>query len=287
MIRGNGTHSGMQLRRMETLKIRHADMPVHGQEIENTFVACDDLEERLGEASVTPSMNSMICPGRPYHLYIRVQGQEEALDALLGAATARALMLARLRPDTPARVYTDCAPDDQQRMKLLATLGYQDDDGLVRMRKRLQRGPIVRPLPAGCTIVRDYLIDENESRFFLERYNTMFGRERDMNWLKSVKAMPNFARLLVVAGDGLAGELLTWSDGACGVVGIVQTTPRWQKKGVASYLMELARLYWLDKGLTHAYFDVWTRLTGAVRLAYTSGFRQAEMLTRYPGIDIL
>lgn len=269
------------------MKIRHADAPVNGQDVENTFVAVDDVEEKLGEASVAPSMVNMICPARPYHLFIRTQGAEEAMDALLGAATARALMLCRLHPDTPARIYTECQQGDEARLRLLETLGYEDDDGLVRMRKPLRRGPIVKPLPAGCTIVRDYLIDEIESKFFLERYNAMFSRNRDMAWLKSVKNMPDFARLLVIAKDGLAGEMLTWSDGEAGVVGIVQTTPRWQRKGVASYLMELARVYWLDRGLQTAYFDAWERLTGAVRLAYTSGFRPAETLMRYPGIDIL
>ena len=266
--------------------IRHASEPVKGLALEDTFVAYDDLEDELGEATVQAAMADMLCPARPHMLMVRAKCVPEARDALLGAATARALMLARMVPDAAARIYTECAPEDQELMEALTALGYRDDDGLVRMRRLLQRGPIVKPLPAGCTIVRDYLIDEDESRFFLERYNAMFGRSRDMAWLKALKNLPDFARLLVVAPTGLAGEMITWSDQGLGVVGIIQTTPAWQRKGVGSYLMELGRIYWLERGLREAYFDVWARLTGAVRLAATSGFRPDEMLMRYPGIDV-
>lgn len=266
--------------------IRHAESPELGLPPENTFVAYDDLEAELGSATVTETFCDEICPRRPHHLLIRTTGDEVARDALLGAATARALLLARMTPDVPARVYTECAPDDDERMQALSSLGYQDNDGLIRMRRVLARGPIVKPLPAGCTIVRDYLLDADESNFFLERYNAMFARSRDLAWLKAVKAMPDFARLLVVARSGLAGELLTWSEKGRGVVGILEVTPAWQMKGVGSYLMELARLYWLERGLREAQFDVWTRLNGAVRLAATSGFRPDDMLVRYPGIDL-
>ncbi|MEF9973185.1 MAG: hypothetical protein RSJ41_08000 [Clostridia bacterium] len=266
--------------------IRHAAESAAGLDTQNTFVAFDDLEDALGEATVLDSMADMLCPARPHHLLIRAKCLGEARDALLGAATARALMLARMEPDAPARIYTECPPDDEEQMHALETLGYRDDDGLIRMRRTLARGPIVRTLPAGCTIVRDYLLDEDESKFFLERYNATFARTRDMAWLKGLKNLPDFARMLVVSPSGLAGELLVWSDGSSGVIGIVETTPAWQMRGVASYLMELGRLYFLERRLREAYFDVWTRLTGAVRLAATSGFRPDQMLMRYPGIDV-
>ena len=266
--------------------IRHAGEAPEHIGVENTFVAYDDLEERLGQANVMESMADMICPRRPHHILIRTRCEREARDALMGAATARALYLAHCEKDVPARIYTECEADDDEYMASLESLGYRDDDGLIRMRRALMRGPIVKPLPDGCTIVRDYLLDEDESKFFVERYNAMFARNRDLAWLKRIKAKPNFARLLVIANTGLAGEMLVWSDGECGVAGIIQTTPAWQRHGVGSYLMELARLYWLDRGLKEATFDVWTRLTGAVRLAATSGFRPDETLMRYPGIDV-
>lgn len=268
------------------MKIRHLGSDPAGRDIENTFVAYDDLGGELGFATVTQVMRDMLFPGRPHQLLIQTDCETEALDALLGAATARAMLLARLKPGTPARIFTECRPDDEARMNALESQGYRDDDGLIRMHRPLRRGPIVKPQPKECVIVRDYLIDETEGRYFVERYNAMFSTRMDEDWLKGLKQRPNFARLLAAAPDGLAGELVTWSDGAAGVVGVIQTPPHWQRKGVASYLMEQARNYWVDRGLSEAYFDVWTRLTGAMRLAATSGFRPEGMLKRYPGIDI-
>jgi GNAT superfamily N-acetyltransferase len=267
------------------MKIRHADA-AQGLSVENTFIALDELESKIGEASVQESMTPVLCPDRPHQILVRASCDAAAENALLGAATTRALVLARQKPNVPALVYCECSPGDAGRLSALEALGYRDEDGLVRTRRALKHGPIVRKLPQGCTIVRDYLADESESKFFLERYNLMFGRSRDMAWLKALKRMPDFARLLVIAPTGLAGEMAVWSEGKTGVIGIVQTTPAWQRKGVASYLMDLARWYFLDRGLSDAYFDVRTRLTGATRLAATSGFRPAEMLTRYPAIDV-
>jgi GNAT superfamily N-acetyltransferase len=269
----------------EFMKIRHADAAA-GLAVENTFIALDDLETKIGEASVQEFMVPVLCPERPHQILVRASCEDEAENALLGAATARALVLARQKPDAPTLVYCECAPGDAVRMSALEALGYRDEDGLVRTRRVLKHGPIIKRLPQGCTIVRDYLADETECKFFLERYGAMFGRGRDMAWLKGLKSLPDFARLLVISPAGLAGEMVVWSEEKRGVIGIVETTPAWQHKGVASYLMDLARLYFLDRGLGEAYFDVRTRLIGAARLAATSGFRPAEALMRYPSIDV-
>lgn len=268
------------------MKIRHDENPKGGLEQQNTFVAFDDMGSELGRADVTEYMRDMLFPGRPHQLLIHVDCEDEALDALIGAVTARAMLMARLKPDTPARIFTEVRPGDETRMRALLSQGYLDNDGLMRMHKPIRRGPLVKPMPKDCVIVRDYLIDETEGRYFVERYNAMFGAKMDMEWLKELKQLPNFCRLLAASSGGLAGELVTWSDGPCGVVGVIQTPPHWQRRGVASYLLDQARNYWVDRGLGEAYFDVWTRLNGAMRLAATSGFRPAATLKRLPGIDI-
>ena len=79
--------------------IRHASEPIGGLALEDTFVAYDDLEDELGQATVQQTMADMICPARPHMLLVRAKCAPEARDALLGAATARALMLARMVPD--------------------------------------------------------------------------------------------------------------------------------------------------------------------------------------------
>lgn len=268
------------------MKIRHDDTPRVGQEVESTFVAYDDYGKELGGADVTEVMRDMLFPGRPHQLMVHTYCEPEALDALLGAATARAMFLARRMPNTPARIFTECDPRDKDYLTVLETQGYVNDDGKVRLTRDLRRGRIFRQCPRECVVLRDYLIDETESKYFLERYNATFGTDVDEEWLDELKRRPNFARFLAAAPDGLAGELVTWSDEDAGVVGIIQTPPHWQRHGVAGYLMEQAHDYWVNRGLRWAYFDVWVRLRGAVKLAASSGFERAVELKRYPGIDI-
>ena len=252
----------------------------------NTFLAKDARGNSIGEASVTESTRSVLFPNRPHCLQVRVSGDTSCRDALLGAATARAMMLAMATPRVPARIYAECDLDDTEKMALLNTLGYRDDDSVVRMWRPLSSGPLIKPMPRGCTVVKDALEDETERRYFLERYNAVFATAHSMHWMDDVCAMDGFTRLLLVNASGLVSEMILWNDGGTGVVGAIQTAPESMRQGAASYLMELAREHWIRNGIKEARFDVWLRLEAAQRLAATSGYRTMETLIKYPGINI-
>ena len=267
--------------------IRHVESADQNQTDENRFIAYDDVGLELGRAEVSETQRDMLFPSRPHHLQIQVDCEDEALYALFGAATARAMQLARLMPDTPARIFTEVSPKDIERIERLQSQGYKDDDGIMRMtRSEIRKIPFIKPIPSGLVVIKDYLIDELESRFFIERYNALFATNFDDTWLAQLKKKKNFCRFLVAAPDGLAGELLIWSEDACGVVGVVHTPPHWQRKGIASHLLEQALQYWAERGIKSACFDVWLRLRGAMQLASTCGFRPDRPLMKYPGIDV-
>lgn len=267
------------------MKIRHAYDAITLQEDEDRFVAYDETEQQIGTARVSASTLQMLCPAQPYHICVSAEAEDAAIDALLGAATARALRLSRMRPDLKSRIYCECEPGDEARMDALMTLGYKNDDGLVRMKKDLRRMPAKSGIPDRLTVVRDLIADELEGQFFLERYNAMFSRERDAAWLRGLQSLPDFERILLVAADGLAGEIVIWTTGNTGVLGILQTTPRYQRKGVATHLLALAEQTFLDRGCDTVQFDVWLRLRPAVRFAEKNRFAPEETLLRYPGIN--
>ena len=268
------------------MKIRHAIDPINQKEIVNAYVAFDHLGLEIGNADVLETMHKALFPTRPLHLQVRAHCSDDALFALMGAATTRALVLARRNRGVPARIFTQVDPNDKVRMDALRTQGYVDNDGLMRMTKDIGHGPLTAPLPKGCVAVADDLSDDMEDQFFIERYNTIFSADVDVDWLNELKQRPYFRRFLLVAQDGLAGELLTWADGNAGVVGAIQTPPHWRRKGVASYLLDLVAQYWADMGLTTAYFDIWLRLQNATRLAEACGFQSGRLLKKYPGIDV-
>ena len=279
-----------------------------GQRLENAFVAVDALENSYGWCRVEPHMNDHLMPERPLEIKIAAGGREEAQQQLLAAAMARAMVIAREQPEVKARVYAECAPEDDQLMERLVSLGFADDDAWVRMRRRVVGGPNPVPLPEGCVLIADRLDDPTERRFFLEREERLFHRVNARAWLDEIGQRPGFRRLLLTARSGLAGELICWMDpeARAGVVGQVYTVPDWRRRGVASYLMEEARQYFdqcrlpeaylprlrfakdrpLEDTLLEAVADVRWRQTAAARLAATAGYRREKTLMRLPGIDL-
>ncbi len=279
-----------------------------GRKQDNVFEAVDLLENTCGWCRVDSLMNGDLMPDRPLEIKISAGGQEDALLPLLAAGMTRALVIARENPGVKARVYAECAPEDDELMARLASLGFIDDDAIVRMRRKVVAGPATSPLPEGCVLIRDRLNDPAERRFFLERAEQLFHVENAEAWLKELETRPGFRRLLLTARSGLAGELICWMEPEerAGVIGQVYTSPEWRRKGVASRLMEAARLYFdacrlpdeylprlrfakdrpLDDRLLESIVDVRLRMVAAYHLAAATGYRHDETLIRLPGIDL-
>ncbi len=269
------------------MKVRHPIDSLHGQPPENAFIAYDEQETPVGECSITPVWAEIVYPERPLRLHIRINGHPQALDVLLGAATARALLLIRQLSDSArARIYTDCAVDDQERLQSLESMGFIDDDELVRMRCMLRPGPVVLPLPAGHTIVRDALEDEIEQRFFLERYNKVLGKDKSEAWLHQLSQRQGFFRLLMVDRDGLAGELIGYEENNVGVIRYLFTEKESRRQKVGSYLIEIARQIWVERGIEEAIIDLFSSQQSAVRTVASCGYRFETVLMKHPGIDV-
>lgn len=247
---------------------------------ENTFVARGDKKEIVGVCTVSPRVMTLFSD-RPNQYVISARGDRRALHVLYGAAAARARALAQ-EAHAPGRIYAEVALGDETSLEVLHALGFRDGDGVVRMYRPVSDRINLRPLPAGCSVVRDFLADPAERKFFLERYNAYYGRENDDEWLSEITSQSDFARILMVSPNDLCGELLVWTENGTGVIGIVQTARKWRRQGVASYLIEDARLYFASLGLRYSQFDVWLRAPGCKPLAVSGGYEGGNTLMLYP-----
>ena len=88
----------------------------------------------------------------------------------------------------------------------------------------------------------------------------------------------------MVSPDDLCGELLVWTEDGEGVIGIIQTARRWRRQGVASYLIEDARLYFASLGLSCSHFDVWLEAPGCLPLARGLGYTGEDPLMLYSSL---
>ena len=264
--------------------LRHAREPLDGQPTENTFEAIDERSgANLGLCTIYVHECAQLFPARPTRIYLDIQG-DPAPDALLGASVARAKEIA-LQKGGPCRVFTQVEPEDAERMRALAALGFRDSDGLVRMRRELPAAP-TGEMPIGCVVVRYDLDDPIEQKYFLERYNQLFSETYDFEWLQDFRNREGFARILIVAPTGMAGEMVIWREGDAGVIGWLYCSKKWRRMRVAQRMLELACAEFEENGLQRAEAEVQARIPNILRVMERAGFRQAGLILRYPGIDI-
>lgn len=267
------------------MMLRHSREPINGQPVENTFVATDERTgDQLGSCVITKDVRETLFPAQPLRLMLAFTGEGEAMDSLLGAAVARAGAICA-EEKLAARIYVECPPGDEALMEKLVSHGFKDTDGLVRVQLRLPVKPVVNK-PTGLVEVSDVLDDPLERKYFLERYNLLYNTDCDFAWLKEYCAKPEFMRILTVSQTGMAGEVLTWREGNIGVIGFIETARRWRRLGVAKYMISLACERFAKLGLYFAEMDVQVKIPYLMRLAESVGFKQHELLMRYPGIDI-
>ena len=251
----------------------------------NTFIAVDDLENRLGSCRVDPFFLGDMMPDRPFEVRISAGGDGSAMMQLLGTAVARAMVLAK-ESGQSARIYAECAPQEIMKLKLYKTVGLTDDDALVRMSRCVVPGGSVAKTPENCVIIEDDLTDSRERAFFLERQRKLFGRENAAQWLEEIGRKPMMRRILVASRSGLVGELVCWAENGDGHIGYIYTAPAWRRKGVAVCLIEAARQYFYQCRLKESHIDVRLRQKPMMSVAATAGYRQSEVLMRLPGMDL-
>lgn len=263
--------------------LRHARKPVNGQPTENCFEAIDEHSgSTLGSCVIYVQKNENLFPLRPVRIYMEIEG-ESVPDKLLGASVARAKELAA-KQTLPARIFSQVAPDDAERLATLNVFGFRDNDGLVEMQRSLPCACEVN-LPTSCVSVIDDLDDPLEQEYFLERYNQLFGENFDFEWLQTLKSHAEFKRILIVSPTGMVGETIFWREGNKGVIFWLHTAKRWRRKGISRALLDLACNELSFSELEYASAEVHARIPNLLKVMEAGEFVQARLIMRYPGID--
>ena len=264
--------------------LRHERDLNAGLVTENTFEAVDERSGAvIGSCRIYTHQNAELFPGRPLRIYMDIQG-DPVPDALLGAAVARAKGIAQ-NADMPCRIFTQVDPEDDDRMTALSALGCKDNDGLVCMRRETGNECEIQ-LPISCVLVQDDLDDPIEQKFFLERYNQLYNEDNDFEWLQDFRSREGFSRILIVAPTGMAGEAVIWQEDGAGKIGWLYVSRKWRNHGVSRCLLDLACEAFAKEGVAIAEAEIQARIPGMLHVMESASFRQAELILRYPGIDI-
>lgn len=266
------------------IRVKHAVNPATQAEYDNEFIAVDEEDRVLGACRVDSMFCKRLFPARPHQICIEFTGDKAARSALLGAADAQAMLYA-LRENMPARIYSPCEPDDTERIVQLNELGYEDNDGIVRMAKFIEAMPENPEIPNDVIVLHDRLEDPAEARFFLKRYNRLYGINDTMDLVDEWTALPGFRRYLIIHQRGLLGEVLVALQGNVGRILFIQVNAEYCRCGLGRYLMELAIFSLARRGAERIDMDVRVRIPGLMRFLTKLGFVQNELIERYLGID--
>lgn len=266
------------------MKIIHSNAALEGQPPENTFLLVDEITSDLYFSAILHVVeNPELFPNRPLQLRMQCSGSEVP-DAILGAIIARAREISE-NAGLGARLYTYCAPDDATLEERLYAFGFEDNDGLIRLKRPLEE-PVKAQVPVGCRIVEDRLEEPLERRYFLDRHNSLFKEDHDADWLSDFIDHDDFRRIILVSSSGLVGEILLWTEGDEGIIGYLQTAKRWRRLGVGTCLTHLALSAFREMGVTTAEASFRRRYPHVRNLFKRCGFTDAVTLMKYPGIDI-
>ncbi len=257
-----------------------------GLEPENIIEAVDPRTGNVvASCSVHNEFLKSLYPDRPFQIRLEFGGASSDIDSLLGAAIARARSLCAAQEDQ-ALIYAPCSIDDLDLFDVLLQYGFGDKDGLDRMYANLPLNETSDKPPMGTVIIHDKLEDPQEQRYFLDRYNEIYGTAHDGIWLNELKNREGFRRLICVAPTGMVGEIVVWFDGECGVIEFFNTARRWRRKGIAAYMLNLACQYIHNSGCKSACADVRASIPYACKVLRNSGFDIVERIIHYPTIEL-
>ena len=265
--------------------LRYLRDSIDGQPKENAFEVTDARTgERTGLCVIYTGLYPNLFPVRPHLIRIRIEGEPESYERLMGAALARSYDIAR-KLKLPARAFVECPPENEELFQLLLDIGMKNNDGLLRMQLDDLRS-YDTALPMGTSIFEDDLSDLQEQNYFLERYNQLMREGVDRSWLETYVDHENFRRFLCVNASGLVSEVICWTDGGTGVIDFVQTSRKWRSRGYAKYILSRACTYLREKGCPYVQCVLRAKWPYALKSFESVGFYQKDLIMRYPGIDI-
>lgn len=266
--------------------LRHALEAQGARSCEDTFEAIDEHNgSHIAGSVILVRENEALFPNRPIRVLIEFNG-EPLPDALIGASVARAKEIAR-EFERPARVFTAVTPDNEEMLSNLAILGMKDNDGIIVLKKTLaDESPAEITVPIGCVHVEDTLDDETEQRYFLDRYTRILDEDHDYEWLNTFIKQDDFHRFILIANNGMAGEIISCRENDIGKIIWFNVPARWRDMGIASALIALTCERFRNMGVTSVECEIQARMPGVLRLLEKNGFKQNRLVMRYPGTDI-
>ena len=267
------------------MRIFHPQMTLHGAERDNSFVVQDLAGVELGQGWLRATSARERMPERPLHITFQMDAHPRARDMLYGALIARAMCLCRQRADIPARVMTECHPNDVEMLAFFEEAGFDLDDGeeLFRWTLTSRDRPFYQPM----SMTLDYapLHTAAEWRALLQRI-AQYAGEHEPEWLQEAAELPYFMVLGVYTTEKCVGEILVTGNEGEAVLEMLYVLPAWRRHHVATALLLRAQEELLARGAQTLRVQARRSNAAALDMLQAHGFQWLHTVKVYPGMNL-
>lgn len=241
-----------------------------------------DGEKIVGKGYVYESLSSEIYEEVRTNFFIDTEADDDDIRRWLVGELVE-VGKKRRDPSMKARVYHCCFSDDQESIDFYASVPqFVHDEGMHVLKCDLKSESCDR-----TGIVFDNLKDDEAIEMFIKEHSKIFsGHPYSLEKMKALKEENDLMSLGAYENDLLIGNVLMMKDEGQWWIEDLFVSKHQRKKGIAKQLMKNAHQCLLDKGITEARLEVWSKNKRAVSLYQSLGYMLEKETEVSIGVNI-
>ena len=242
---------------------------------ENSFVIIDDAGVEIGQGGLEYRIIKKMLPDRPLDIEMTMNAHPMASDTLYGALSARAERIKAEEGGLPARLYTRCAIEDNERREYFTRMGFDDYDGEELFILNIPQDMTLRRRnysPVGTKSIDVDLRTRTRREEFLLTLKEYGCVEHAAEWLEDRMRGPVFLAKAMYYGSDFVGQMLVTGMQNEAVLEMILVDPKWRGRGVASGLVDEAVTYLSRLHVPYMKAHAVRRNASAMKFFKRSGF---------------
>lgn len=259
----------------QTMRIYHPVRGVGGALRENSFAIIDDAGVEIGRGGLEYRVVKKMMPDRPLHIELSMNAHPAASDTLFGALSARAESIKTEQGELPARLFTRCAIEDNERHEYFTRMGFDDFDG-----EELFVLPVPQDMstrrrnysPLGTKGIDVDLRTRARREEFLLSLKEFGYVEHASEWLEERMKDPVFIARAMYHGSDFVGQILVTGSQNEAMLEMVCVEPKWRGRGVASAMIDEALMQLSREHVGYLCARSMRRNKSAMQMMRRSGF---------------
>ena len=258
----------------------------------NIFCAFNEHDILLGYAPIYPNLATE--PDIPHTIWVEVKASPEITeprkikDSLFEKIVQRAKEIGQSAPGHPIHLTFQYHPSEIASIEYVQSRGCAYMESVFRMICDLTQGIKILPPPALLDVRRWRMESEAEQLSYVEARNEAFPEApvalADWQAFLASPAWQDGTTITAFEGQAVVGSVTAYMDETisqitgkrAGYTEYIFVRKNWQKRGIASYLINQAQLYLKERGGEAAFLEVRASNQNALELYRKLGYHEVD-----------